>query len=131
VIASQPVTPRTVSWTKLGAWAEPRIRKRLEEQPSLECRERLESLLDRIEDQSALPITRQLTTAVPSSVELFRRFPRRCRALIDDLDPRWILLVGIAGGFADDNYSPGDVLLASRIYHLSVSAVLLDRSTPT
>jgi WD40 repeat protein len=36
---------------KLGAWVEPHIRRRLEERPSLECRQGLESLLDRIEER--------------------------------------------------------------------------------
>jgi nucleoside phosphorylase len=48
------------------------------------------------------------------------------RDLIDDLDPRWILLVGIAGGVPDDDYSLGDVLLASRVYDFSVSAEIQD-----
>jgi nucleoside phosphorylase len=33
------------------------------------------------------------------------------RDIIDDLDPAWILLVGIAGGLPSDDYSLGDVLL--------------------
>ncbi len=49
------------------------------------------------------------------------------RDLIDDLAPAWILLVGIAGGLADDDYSLGDVLLASRIYDFSVSAEIQDQ----
>jgi nucleoside phosphorylase len=48
------------------------------------------------------------------------------RDLIDDLNPGWILLVGIAGGVPDDDYSLGDVLLASRIYDFSVSAEIQD-----
>ena len=49
------------------------------------------------------------------------------RDLIDDLAPAWILLVGIAGGIADDDYSLGDVLLANRIYDFSVSAEIQDQ----
>ncbi|AMV23994.1 5'-methylthioadenosine/S-adenosylhomocysteine nucleosidase [Gemmata sp. SH-PL17] len=48
------------------------------------------------------------------------------RDLIEDLDPDWILVVGIAGGLPEDDYSLGDVLLASRIYDFSVSAEILD-----
>ncbi|HYH63559.1 MAG TPA: NB-ARC domain-containing protein [Urbifossiella sp.] len=50
----------------------------------------------------------------------------RARDMIEDLDPAWILLVGIAGGVPDDDYSLGDVLLASRVYDFGVSAALQD-----
>jgi Phage integrase, N-terminal SAM-like domain/Phosphorylase superfamily len=46
------------------------------------------------------------------------------RDLIEDLTPKWILLVGIAGGIPDNEYSLGDVLLASRIHDFAVSAAL-------
>ena len=46
------------------------------------------------------------------------------RNLIDDLWPNWLFLVGIAGGFADNEYTLGDVLLASHLYDFSVSAAL-------
>lgn len=49
------------------------------------------------------------------------------RDLIEDLDPGWILLVGIAGGVPDDDYSLGDVLLANRVYDFSVHAVIEDQ----
>lgn len=46
------------------------------------------------------------------------------RDLIDDLDPRWLLLVGIAGGLPCDEYSLGDVILASRLHDFCVSAAI-------
>jgi nucleoside phosphorylase len=44
--------------------------------------------------------------------------------MIHDFAPRWILLVGIAGGFADSDYTLGDVLLSSRVHDFAVSAAL-------
>jgi nucleoside phosphorylase len=44
--------------------------------------------------------------------------------MILDFAPRWILLVGIAGGFADSDYTLGDVLLSSRVHDFAVSAAL-------
>jgi nucleoside phosphorylase len=44
--------------------------------------------------------------------------------MINDLAPAWILLVGIAGGFPDSDYTLGDVLLSSRVHDSSVSAAL-------
>lgn len=46
------------------------------------------------------------------------------RTLIDELDPQWILVVGIAGSLPDQEYTLGDVLLASRIHDFSVSAII-------
>jgi nucleoside phosphorylase len=51
------------------------------------------------------------------------------REMIEELDPGWLLLVGIAGGVPDDGYSLGDVLLANRIYDFSVSAAILDEES--
>jgi nucleoside phosphorylase len=48
------------------------------------------------------------------------------RDLIEDLNPKWIMLVGIAGGLPDNEYSLGDVLLASRIHDFAVSAARQD-----
>jgi nucleoside phosphorylase/tetratricopeptide (TPR) repeat protein len=45
-------------------------------------------------------------------------------ALIEDFNPDWLLVVGIAGGVPDDDFSLGDVLLASRIYDMSVYAAI-------
>jgi nucleoside phosphorylase len=44
--------------------------------------------------------------------------------MIRDLEPRVLLLVGIAGGVPSDDFSLGDVLLASRVHDFSVSAAL-------
>jgi nucleoside phosphorylase len=44
--------------------------------------------------------------------------------LIDELEPAWILVVGIAGGYPDDDFSLGDVLLASRFYDFTVFAAI-------
>jgi nucleoside phosphorylase len=46
------------------------------------------------------------------------------RTMIDELNPQWILLVGIAGSFPDYEYTLGDVILASRLHDYSVSAVI-------
>ncbi len=70
---------------------------------------------------------REVTVAISRCIEPGHGAAHEAaRALIDDLDPAWILLVGIAGGLPDDGYSLGDVLLASRIYDLSVSAEIED-----
>lgn len=44
--------------------------------------------------------------------------------LIEELNPQWILVVGIAGSVPDDDYTLGDVLLATRLHDFSVSASL-------
>ncbi|HEY1187985.1 MAG TPA: COR domain-containing protein [Gemmata sp.] len=48
--------------------------------------------------------------------------------MLADLDPRWLLLVGIAGAFPSEDYTLGDVLLASRVHDFSVTAALKDGS---
>lgn len=48
--------------------------------------------------------------------------------LIEDLDPTWILLVGIAGSVPDYEYTLGDVVLATRLHDFSVSASIEDAS---
>ncbi len=47
---------------------------------------------------------------------------------IDDLNPPWLLLVGIAGGIPHYEYSLGDVVLASRLNDFSVSAAIQGQS---
>ncbi len=47
--------------------------------------------------------------------------------LIHDANPRWILLVGIAGAYPAKEFTLGDVLLASRIYDFAVTAALEGR----
>ena len=49
------------------------------------------------------------------------------RDLIDDLNPRWLFLVGIGGGIPNNEYSLGDVILASRFLDFSVTAALQDK----
>jgi len=44
--------------------------------------------------------------------------------MIRELGPRVLLLVGIAGGVPSDEFSLGDVLLASRVHDFSVTAAL-------
>jgi nucleoside phosphorylase len=44
--------------------------------------------------------------------------------LITDLNPRCLLAVGIAGGIPDDDFSLGDVVIATKIHDFSVEAVL-------
>jgi nucleoside phosphorylase len=44
------------------------------------------------------------------------------RDAIDDLSPKWIILAGIAGGVPDSEFTLGDVLLASSIHDLSITA---------
>jgi len=42
--------------------------------------------------------------------------------IIQDLDPAWLLLVGIAGGVPDNEFSLGDVILASSLHDFSFGA---------
>ena len=46
------------------------------------------------------------------------------RDLIDDLDPNWLVLVGIAGGMPSDDFSLGDVVLATRLVDYTVGALM-------
>jgi len=48
------------------------------------------------------------------------------RDLIDDLDPRWLAVVGIAGAFPDGEFTLGDVVVASRLHDFTVGAYLED-----
>jgi nucleoside phosphorylase len=45
------------------------------------------------------------------------------RDIIADLDPRWILVVGIAGGVPSNEFTLGDVVLSTKIYDMTVKAV--------
>jgi|GEM_PF-3499013 len=45
------------------------------------------------------------------------------RHVIEDLEPHWILLVGIAGGVPDFEHTLGDVVLSTRVNDLTVQAV--------
>ncbi|MFP2926354.1 tetratricopeptide repeat protein [Pyxidicoccus sp. 3LG] len=49
--------------------------------------------------------------------------------LLEDLSPRWLLVVGIAGGVPSSEVGLGDVVLSTRIHDFSVEAVLHDKQT--
>lgn len=46
--------------------------------------------------------------------------------VIHDLDPKWIVLVGIAGAVPEYEFSLGDVVVATRMFDFSLSAALSD-----
>lgn len=46
--------------------------------------------------------------------------------IISDLDPKWIVLTGIAGAVPDYEYSLGDVILATRVNDFSIEAAMED-----
>ena len=48
------------------------------------------------------------------------------RDLLEDIDPQWIFVVGIAGGVATDEFTLGDVVISNRIHDFSVEAVQRD-----
>ncbi|MBK9260208.1 MAG: hypothetical protein IPM54_10275 [Polyangiaceae bacterium] len=50
------------------------------------------------------------------------------RDLLDDLAPRWLLVVGIAGGAPGHGFTLGDVVVSTHIIDFSVEAVLQDGS---
>lgn len=50
------------------------------------------------------------------------------RDLLEDLDPAFLLVVGIAGGVPADEFTLGDVIVSTRITDFSVEAVLSDHS---
>ena len=49
--------------------------------------------------------------------------------MIADLEPRWIFLVGIAGGFPASEYTLRDVLLSQRMHDFAVTAAI-ENKTP-
>ena len=48
-------------------------------------------------------------------------------ALLEDLAPRFVLVVGIAGGVPSHEFTLGDVVVSSRIVDFSVEAVIRDK----
>ena len=44
--------------------------------------------------------------------------------LIEDLDPQWIVLAGIAGSIPDAEHTLGDVVIATRLQDFSISACI-------
>lgn len=51
--------------------------------------------------------------------------------VISDLEPAWLVLVGIAGAVPETEFSLGDVVVATRIIDFSVTAALADGTTET
>ncbi|NJP09609.1 MAG: 5'-methylthioadenosine/S-adenosylhomocysteine nucleosidase [Leptolyngbyaceae cyanobacterium RU_5_1] len=49
--------------------------------------------------------------------------------MIKDLAPQWLIVVGIAGGIPDSEYTLGDVVVATRIYDFCVGAEVEGRPT--
>ena len=49
------------------------------------------------------------------------------RDVLEELAPRWLLVVGIAGGVPSDELTLGDVVVSTRIVDFSVEAVLQDK----
>jgi nucleoside phosphorylase len=47
---------------------------------------------------------------------------KTAEALINDLDPQWLVLVGIGGAPPDDDFTLGDVIVASRLHDFTVGA---------
>ena len=47
--------------------------------------------------------------------------------MLEELEPRWLLVVGIAGGVPSDELTLGDVVVSNRIVDFSVEAVLQDK----
>jgi hypothetical protein len=51
------------------------------------------------------------------------------RDIIQDLDARWLALVGIGGAISDTEFTLGDVVVASRLHDFTVSALIEDSPT--
>lgn len=51
--------------------------------------------------------------------------------VISDLDPAWIVLVGIAGAVPETEFSLGDVVLSTRVIDFSITAALADGAKET
>jgi nucleoside phosphorylase len=47
--------------------------------------------------------------------------------LIEDLDPDWLVLVGIAGGVPAREFTLGDVILATRLHDFTIEARVQDQ----
>src|SRR5262249_60760982 len=50
------------------------------------------------------------------------------RDVFEELEPRWLLVVGIAGGVPSDELTLGDVVVSTRIVDYSVEVVLSDKA---
>jgi nucleoside phosphorylase len=53
------------------------------------------------------------------------------RDMIEDLDPHYVVLVGIAGAVPDTEFTLGDVVVAKRLHDFSVGAVIQDKNRET
>ncbi|MFP2929017.1 hypothetical protein ACLESO_28220 [Pyxidicoccus sp. 3LG] len=51
------------------------------------------------------------------------------RDLLEDLAPKWLLVVGIAGGVPSEDFSLGDVVVSTRVHDFSVEAVIQGRDS--
>jgi len=72
-----------------------------------------------------LPSGESYSVAVVKSIEQGEASGQDvARDIIEDLDPQWILLVGIAGGIAADEFTLGDVVAAIRLHDFSVKALI-------
>jgi nucleoside phosphorylase len=78
----------------------------------------------------ALPGGDAYTIAVLRCLEQGNRDAQAAaHALLEDLAPRFVLVVGIAGGVPSHEFTLGDVVVSSRIADFSVEAVIRDRGT--
>jgi len=68
--------------------------------------------------------TEYLVAMVRSPHQGFPSAQQTTESLITDLDPQWILLVGIGGGVPDNEFTLGDVVLGMRIVDFSVQAAV-------
>lgn len=72
---------------------------------------------------------RPMKVAVVRAVHQGQGHAQRVTAdIVADLLPRWLLLVGIAGGTPDSEYTLGDVHLCTYLHDFSVSAALQERA---
>jgi len=51
------------------------------------------------------------------------------RDILEELQPRWLLVVGIAGAVPSDEFGLGDVVVSTRFHDFSVEAVLQDKES--
>jgi len=51
------------------------------------------------------------------------------RDILEELDPRWLLVVGIAGAVPSDDFGLGDVVVSTRVHDFSVEAVLQNKES--
>jgi hypothetical protein len=49
--------------------------------------------------------------------------------MIEDFDPEWLMLVGIAGATPSDEFTLGDVVVASELHDFSVRAAIFNKET--